>query len=58
MFVLKLECSLNNRTGLYAGSRPYLAHFTRFYVADTHPDILSGTRGLTLEAACTAASVN
>jgi hypothetical protein len=33
VFVLKLECSLNNRTGFYAGSRPYLAHVTRFYVA-------------------------
>jgi len=28
------------------------------YVADTHIDILSGTRGLTIEATCTAASVN
>ena len=46
VFVLKLECPLNNRTGLYAGSRNYLVQFTRFYVADTQIAVLSGTRGL------------
>lgn len=57
VFVLKLQCSLN-KTGPYAGSRPYLAHFTHSNVAGAHIDILSGTRSWTVEAACTSVSVN